>query len=181
MRNNLSTCTLCISSRFVLHVLPLFFSVLSAFFPISFRLLDLDVGAPAGAPVVLPPRVQGRRGPVHRPLHVTKVGSAVLAGPVAPPPVLPVHVHFVVEAVVDLERTVRRNPRQQPPCVTDLPIHTYGDLGPAGLVDPVHVFTKLGAVAVPVSVVLRHKQQRVDHFVEECLWDRRTQKARGGS
>lgn len=49
----------------------------------------------------------------------------------------------------------------------DAPTHGY--LRPAGLVDPVHVLAELGAVAVPVPVVLRHEQKRVDHLVKERL------------
>lgn len=45
----------------------------------------------------------------------------------------------------------------------------YSNLCPTGLVDPVHVFTELGAMAVSVSVVLGHKEQRVNHFVKESL------------
>lgn len=54
--------------------------------------------------MVLPPGIQCRWSSVHGPLHVAKVGPAVLAGPIAPPPVLPVHIDFIVEAVVDLKR-----------------------------------------------------------------------------
>lgn len=46
----------------------------------------------------------------------------------------------------------------------------YRNIGPAVPVDPVHVFAELGSVAVSVSVVLSHKQERVNHFVEEGLW-----------
>lgn len=46
----------------------------------------------------------------------------------------------------------------------------YSDLGPTGLVDPVHMFTELWAMAVSVSVVISHKQQRMDHFMKKSLW-----------
>lgn len=46
---------------------------------------------------------------------------------------------------------------------------THRNLGAAGLVNAIHVFTELGAVTVPVPVVLGHEQQSVDHFVEESL------------
>lgn len=46
----------------------------------------------------------------------------------------------------------------------------YVYLCPGGLVDPVHVFTELGAVAVSVSVVLGDEQQGVNHFMKESLW-----------
>lgn len=47
--------------------------------------------------------------------------------------------------------------------------YTYSDLGPSGLVDPVHVFAELRAVSVSVPVVLGDKQQRVDHLMKESL------------
>lgn len=50
---------------------------------------------------------------------------------------------------------------------------TYSYLCPAGLVDPVHVFTELGPVAVSVSVVLGHEQQGVNHFMKESLWEKK--------
>lgn len=46
----------------------------------------------------------------------------------------------------------------------------YSNLGPTGFVDPVHMFTELWAMAVSISVVLGHKQQRMNHFVKESLW-----------
>lgn len=49
----------------------------------------------------------------------------------------------------------------------------YRYLCPAGLVDPVHVFTELGAVAISVSVVLGHEQQGVNHFMKESLWKKK--------
>jgi len=49
--------------------------------------------------------------------------------------------------------------------------YTDRNLCPTGIVDPVHVFAELGAVAVSVSVVLGHKQQRVNHFMKEGLWE----------
>lgn len=48
--------------------------------------------------------------------------------------------------------------------------YTYRNFGPTGVVDPVHVFAELRAVTVSVSVVLGHKQQRVNHFMKESLW-----------
>lgn len=45
----------------------------------------------------------------------------------------------------------------------------YSNLCPSGFVDPVHMFTELWAVAVSVSVVRGHKQQRMDHFMKESL------------
>lgn len=95
--------------------------------------------------MVLPPGVQRRWSPIHGPLHKAKVGLAVLAGPVAFPPVLPVHINLIVETVVD------RN------------------VCPTGLVDPIHVFAELRTMTVSVSVVLGHKQQRVNHFMKESL------------
>lgn len=72
------------------------------FLAISFRLLDLCV-RPATRPLmILPPWVQRGWSPVHGPLHVAKVRPAALAGAVAAPPVLPVDVNLIVEAVVDL-------------------------------------------------------------------------------
>lgn len=47
--------------------------------------------------------------------------------------------------------------------------YTYSYLRPTGLVDPVHVFTELRSVAVSVSVILGHKQQCVNHFMQEGL------------
>lgn len=47
--------------------------------------------------------------------------------------------------------------------------YAYSDLGPSGLVDPVHVLAELRAVSVAVPVVLGHEQQRVDHLVKEGL------------
>lgn len=95
--------------------------------------------------MVLPPGVQSRRSPVHGPLHEAKVGLAVLAGPVAFPPVLPVHINLIVETVVD------RN------------------LCPTGRVDPVHVFAEFRAMTISVSVVLGDEQQCVNHFMKESL------------
>lgn len=95
--------------------------------------------------MVLPPGVLSRWSPVHGSLHEPKIGLTVLAGPVALPPVLPVHIDLVVETVVDR------------------------DLRPAGIVDPVHVLAELRAVTVSVSVVLCHEQERVDHFMKEGL------------
>lgn len=95
--------------------------------------------------MVLPPRVSGRRRPVHRPLHVAEERLAGPTRAVTAPPVLPVHVHLVVEGVVNR------------------------DFRPAGLIDSVHVFAELRPVPVPVSVVLRDEQQGVDHLVQERL------------
>lgn len=69
----------------------------------------------------------------------------MLAGPITFPPVLSVHVNLVVETVVD------RN------------------LGPCGVVNAVHVFAELRPMAISVSVVLSHKQQRVDHLMKQGL------------
>lgn len=46
---------------------------------------------------------------------------------------------------------------------------TYRNLRPSGVVDTVHVFAELGSMTVAVSVVLGHKQERVDHFMEKSL------------
>lgn len=106
------TCRLSISCGLILWGLSVLFSILLAFFAVSFRLLDLGVGPPTCPPVVLPPGVQGRRSAVHGPLHVAKVGLAVLAGPIALPPVLPVHINFIMETVVDLTRGQREEKLQ---------------------------------------------------------------------
>lgn len=95
--------------------------------------------------MVLPPGIQRRRRPIHGSLHIAKIGFAVLTGPIASPPVLSVHIDLVVEAVVN------RN------------------TSPTALVDPVHVFAELGSMTVAVSVVLGHKQERVNHFMEKSL------------
>lgn len=95
--------------------------------------------------MISPPGVVGRRGPVHGPLHESKERLSVLAGPIAFPPVLPVHVHLIVEGVVDR------------------------DSGPSGCVDPLHVLTELGSMSVSVSVVLGHEQQGMDHLMEKSL------------
>lgn len=72
------------------------------FLPIILRLFDLGVRSSARSPVVLPPRVSGRRRPVHRPLHVAEERLAGPTRAVTAPPVLPVHVHLVVEGVINL-------------------------------------------------------------------------------
>lgn len=117
-----------------------------AFFAISFRLLDFGVCATTCSLVILPPRVQRRRSSIHGSLHVAKVGFTLLAGPITPPPVLPVHINLIVEAVVD------------------------SNLGPTGFVDPVHVFAELRSMAISVPVILCHKQERVNHFMEKGLY-----------
>lgn len=48
--------------------------------------------------------------------------------------------------------------------------YTYSNLGPTGFVDPVHVFAELRSVAISVPVILCHKQERVNHFMEKGLW-----------
>lgn len=48
--------------------------------------------------------------------------------------------------------------------------YTYSNLGPTGFVDPVHVFAELRSVAISVPVILRHKQECVNHFMEKGLW-----------
>lgn len=87
----------------ILGGLSILFSILLAFLAVSFRLFDLGVSPPACPLVVLPPGVLSRRSTVHGSLHKAKVGLAVLAGSVALPPVLPVHIDFIVETVVDLK------------------------------------------------------------------------------
>lgn len=47
--------------------------------------------------------------------------------------------------------------------------YTYRDIRPTGLVDPVHMFAEFRSVTISVSVVLCHKQERVNHFMEESL------------
>lgn len=88
----------------VLGLLAIFPIALFAFalLPVPLWFFHLGVGAPAGALVVVPPRVSERRGAVHGSLHVTEIGLPVLAGSIAAPPVLTIHIHFVMEAVVDL-------------------------------------------------------------------------------
>lgn len=97
------TCRLSVPWRLILWGLLVLFGILLAFFAVSFGLLDFGVGAAACPLVVPPPGVQGRRSPIHGPLHVAKVGLAVLARPIAPPPVLPVHVNLIMETVIDLK------------------------------------------------------------------------------
>lgn len=104
-RNKFITCS---STCSLSWGLPFLFCILLAFLAISFRLLDLGVSPPTGPSVVLPPGVQSRWSPVHGPLDVPEVGLAALARPIAPPPMLPIHVDFIVETVVDLTRR-RRN------------------------------------------------------------------------
>lgn len=58
---------------------------------------------------------------------------------------LPVYINLIVEAVVD------------------------SNICSTGFVDPVHVFAELWSMAVSVPVVLRHKQERVNHFMEKGL------------
>ena len=77
-----------------------------------------------------PPPVIGTRRPVHRPLDKAVEGRPLCAGTIAPPPVLLVDGHLVVERVVD------------------------GDGGSCGRVDPVHVLVELGAVSVSVPIIL---------------------------
>lgn len=48
--------------------------------------------------------------------------------------------------------------------------YTYSDLGPTGFVDPVHVFAELRSVAISVPVILCHKQESMNHFMEKGLW-----------
>lgn len=111
-RNKLITCgctrKFSISRGLLLWGLPILFTILLAFFAVSFRLFDLVVG-PSTSPLVdLPPGVQSRRSPVHGPLHKAKVGLAALTRPVTLPPVLPVHINLIVETVVHLTRGQRK-------------------------------------------------------------------------
>lgn len=181
--------------------LAVLLSVLFALCAVSFRLFDLGVRPPARPPVFLPPGVQGRRSTVHGPLHKAKVGPAVLAGSVALPPVLAVHVDLVVETVVDLEGRHSGDEKgwfddagiwadlfqYADDSVTEIAegpgskcgnqkilsmrrrSSAYSNLRPSGFVDPVHMFTELWTVAISVSVVRGHKQQRMDHFMKESL------------
>lgn len=56
-------------------------------------------------------------------------------------------------------------------CLTEC--RTYSNISTTGFVDPVHMFTELWPVAISVSVVLGHKQQRVNHFMKESLQKKR--------
>lgn len=67
-------------------------------------LLDLDIVATTGTLVVSPPGVMEGGCTIHGPLNVTIVWRSVPAGPTAPPPVLAVRSHLIVEAVIDLKR-----------------------------------------------------------------------------
>lgn len=48
-------------------------------------------------------------------------------------------------------------------------LDAHRNVRPAGLVDAVHMLAELRSVAVTVSVVLSHKQQCVNHLMEESL------------
>lgn len=65
-------------------------------------LLDLGVSPSTGALMFTPPWVSCGGDPVHRSLHVAKVGFPLLARTVTAPPVLAVGIHLIMESVVDL-------------------------------------------------------------------------------
>lgn len=89
---------------------------------VAIRLFDLGVGAPAGALVLRPPQVAGAGGAVHGPLHQPEIRGPGSTRPVAPPNVLAIRGHFVVEGMEDL-RTERKEP-----CVT-VPLWLWGGGG----------------------------------------------------
>ena len=45
----------------------------------------------------------------------------------------------------------------------------HADVGPRGIVDPVHVLVELGSVTIVIVVIIRHKEKSVNHFMEQCL------------
>ena len=48
-------------------------------------------------------------------------------------------------------------------------MEAYGDLSPSSLVDSVHVLAELWPMSVPVSIVLGHEQQSVNHLMKKRL------------
>lgn len=73
----------------------------------TWRLVNLDITAPACCLMLLPPEISGARCTVHGTFHHAKVRRSPLAWPITTPPVLLVKFYFIMEAMENLKQEAR--------------------------------------------------------------------------